>query len=59
MNKEQIKQELEKRKSDLAFWVEQFDRVMGNDSGMWKVCEMQINKNAERIGQLKRMESKK
>ncbi len=55
MNEAQIANELKKRKADLAFWQDQFDRVMGNDAGMWSICEMQIKWVTERIGQLKRM----
>ena len=55
MNEAQISNELKKRKADLAFWQDQFDRVMGNDAGMWSICEMQIKWHTERIGQLKRM----
>ena len=55
MNEAQIANELKKRKADLAFWVDQFDRVMGNDAGMWSICEMQVKWHTERIGQLKRM----
>ena len=55
MNQAQIANELKKRKADLAFWVDQFDRVMGNDAGMWSICEMQIKWHRDRIAQLKGM----
>ena len=55
MNEAQIANELKKRKADLAFWQDQFDRVMGNDAGMWSICEMQIKWHRDRIAQLKGM----
>ena len=55
MNEAQIANELKKRKADLAFWQDQFNRVMGNDAGMWSICEMQIKWHRERIAQLKGM----
>mgnify|MGYP001392463408 FL=1 len=55
MNEAQIANELKKRKADLAFWQDQFNRVMGNDAGMWSICEMQVKWHRERISQLKGM----
>ena len=55
MNEAQIANELQKRKADLAFWQDQFNRVMGNDAGMWSICEMQVKWHRERIAQLKGM----
>ena len=57
MNKEQIEQELKRKKADLAWWVEhKNDLASRNDEGgMVGVCDMQIDLARERIGNLKRM----
>ncbi len=54
MNQAQIANELEKRKADLAFWVDHRDERV-NDAGVLSICEMQIKWHRERIAQLKGM----
>ena len=54
MNQAQTANELEKRKADLAFWVDHRDERV-NDMGVLSICEMQIKWHRDRIAQLKRL----
>ena len=53
MNENQIKNELAKRKTDLAWWSEKLTH--SRKAGKIGICHAQISWHRERISQLKRM----
>jgi len=59
MNKEQIEQELKRKKADLAWWIEHKNDIASrnDEGGMVGVCDMQIDLARKRIANLKSLKS--